>query len=89
MLMNDTYVIAQQIYDAMIMSLSPGERILMAGRMYDAAKSRMIAEIRSQMPDANEAQVRAQFFIQMHGSDFTPEELRKIMRELPNMQVDD
>jgi len=34
-------------------------------------------------------QVRAQFFLRMHGSDFTPEELKKIMRELPNMQIDD
>ena len=87
--MDDTSSAAKQIYEAMIMSLSPGERLLMACRMYDTAKTLMIAGIRMQMPDANEAQVRAQFFLRMHGTDFTPEELKKIMRELPNMQVDD
>ena len=61
----------------------------MACRMYDTAKTLMIAGIRMQTPEANEAQVRAQFFLRMHGTDFTPEELKKIMRELPNMQVDD
>jgi hypothetical protein len=86
--MDDTSAIAKQSYEAMIMSLSPGERLLMACRMYDTAKTLMIAGIRMQMPDANEAQVRAQFFLRMHGTDFAPEELAKIMRELPNMQVD-
>jgi len=79
----------EKLYDEMIMALSPGERLLMGCRMYDFAKSLMIAGIRMQMPDATEAQVRAQFFKRMYGSDFTPEELKKIMRELPNMDVDD
>jgi hypothetical protein len=87
--MDDTSAIAKQIYEAMLMALSPGERLLMACRMYDTAKTLMIAGILAQMPDANEAQVRAQFFLRMHGTDFTPEELAKIKRELPNMQFDD
>ena len=78
----------ENLYIEMLMALSPGERLLMACRMYDTAKTLMIAGIRMQMPEANEAQVNAQFFLRMHGSDFTPEELAKIMRELPNMQVD-
>ena len=86
--MDDTSSAAKQIYEAMIMSLSPGERLMMACRMYDTAKTLVIAGIRMQMPNASEAQVRAQFFLRMHGTDFTPEELAKILRELPNMQID-
>jgi hypothetical protein len=78
----------EKLYVEMLMSLSPGERLMMACRMYDTAKTLVIAGIRMQMPKATEAQVRAQFFLRMHGTDFTPEELAKIMRELPNMQVD-
>jgi hypothetical protein len=79
----------EKLYVEMLMSLSPGERLLITCRMYDTAKTLMIAGIRAQMPDANEAQVRAQFFMRMHGTDFAPEELAKIMRELHNMQFDD
>jgi hypothetical protein len=79
----------EKLYHEMLMALSPGERLLMACRMYDTAKTLVVAGIRMQMPDISEARIRAEFFRRMHGSDFTPEELKKIMRELPNMQVDD
>ena len=78
----------EKLYIEMLMSLSPGERLMMACRMYDTAKALVIAGIRMQMPNASEAQVRAQVFLRMHGTDFTPEELAKILRELPNMQID-
>ena len=78
----------EKLYVEMLMALPPGERLMMACRMYDTAKTLVIAGIRLQMPDATEAQVRAQFFLRMHGTDFIPEELAKIMRELPNMQID-
>ena len=78
----------EKLYVEMLMALPPGERLMMACRMYDTAKTLVIAGIRLQMPDATEAQVRAQFFLRMHGTDFTPEELAKILRELPNMQID-
>jgi hypothetical protein len=79
---------SEKLYNEMLMALSPGERLMMACRMYDTAKTLMIAGIRMQMPDADEAQVRTEFFLRMHGTDFFPEELAKIMRELPNMQID-
>ena len=47
--MDDTSAIAKQIYDAMIMSLSSGERLLMARRMLDTAKTLMISGIQEQM----------------------------------------
>jgi hypothetical protein len=78
----------EKLYVEMLMSLSPGERLMMACRMYDTAKTLVIAGIRMRMPNASEAQVRAQFFLRMHGTDFTPEELAKIMRAIPNMQLD-
>jgi hypothetical protein len=78
----------ERLYVEILMSLSPGERLIMACRMYDTAKTLVIAGIRMQMPNASEAQVRARFFLRMHGTDFTPEELAKILRELPNMQLD-
>jgi hypothetical protein len=78
----------EKLYVEMLMALSPGERLMMACRMYDTAKALVIAGIRLRMPDANEAQVRAQVFLQMHRGDFTPEELTKIMRELPNMEFE-
>jgi hypothetical protein len=79
----------EKLYVEMLMALSPGERVMMACRMYDTAKKLVIAGIKMQMPDANEAQLRAQFFLRMHGNDFTPEQLAKIKRALPNMQWDD
>jgi len=86
--MNNASAKMEQLYIEMLMSLSPEDRLRMACRMYDTAKTLVIAGIRMQMPNANEAQIRAQFFLRMHGTDFTPEELAKIMRELPNMQFE-
>lgn len=78
----------EKLYHEMIMALTPGERLKMACRMYDTAKALVIAGIRMRMPDVNEAQLRAQVFLRMHGSDFTPEELTRIMRELPGMEFE-
>jgi len=78
----------EKLYQEMIMALSPGERMKMACRMYDTAKALVIAGIRMRMHDASEAKVRAQVFLQMHRNDFTPEELIKIMQELPNMEIE-
>lgn len=78
----------EKLFQEMLLALTPDERVAMVSRMYDEAKELIAAGVRMRMPHANEAQIRAQVFLQMYGGDFTREELANIKSQLPNMQWD-
>jgi len=71
-------------YRARLMSLTPGERMLMAGRMYAAAKELVIAGLPDEVK-ANPADLREQVFLRFYGRDFAEPERSRICRHLRNV----
>lgn len=80
--MNDTPPHVAARYHAMLMRLSPGERLLMAGRMFGAAKTLALAGIRMRYGDLSPADLRRHLFLRFYGSDFTPSQVQRILDHL-------
>jgi len=59
--------------------LTPSERLRLVGSMYDAALTLMKAGIRQQHPEITESDLRGELFKRLHGDDFTPEEIVRII----------
>ena len=86
--MDDTSEEIKRRYKEMLMSKTPLERLRMASRMYDSAKKLAIAGILKERPHLDTSQLRGQLFLRMYGSDFSPAEIERIIRNIPNMQLD-
>lgn len=86
--MDDTPPEVQQLYQKMLMSKSPSERVKMACRMFDSARKIMIAAIIRDRPDITATQLRVEFFLRMYGDDFTAAEREKIVKWISDRQDD-
>ncbi|MFH2056317.1 MAG: hypothetical protein ABIJ61_10195 [bacterium] len=86
--MSDTPPHIEKLYREMLMSRSAGERLRMACRMFDTARTLMAAGIRQRNPDIDEIGLRTELFRQMYRQDFTEEELNKIISQMPNMRLE-
>jgi hypothetical protein len=60
----------------------------MASRMYDSGRKLVIAGIQHGKPSLTAPQLRGQVFLRMYGGDFTVEERKSIIRQIPNMELD-
>lgn len=60
----------------------------MASRMYDSGRKLVIAGIQDGKHPLTAAQLRGQIFLRLYGSDFTIEAREKIIRRIPNMEVE-
>lgn len=69
------------------MALTPAERIAMACRMHGTARTLAIAGIKHTLGDIGEARLRGELFRRMYASDFTSDELKKIVAHMPNMEL--
>ncbi len=67
---------------------TPEERLRMAGSMFDAGRKLVESGLLHENPFLNKAQLRARIFIRFYGQDFSKTEIEKIIRVLPNMQLD-
>jgi hypothetical protein len=85
--MDDTSDEIKEHYREMLMSKTPAERLGMASRMFDTARQLAISGILAERPHLNPAELRAHLFLRMYGSDFSSEEIKKIMAAIPNMQL--
>ncbi|MFO7898097.1 MAG: hypothetical protein R6V58_03440 [Planctomycetota bacterium] len=79
--MNDTPPDVQKRYHDMLMSVPPVERLKMAGRMFDAAKTFARAGIIAEGV-RDEGEIRRRLFLRFYGRDFSPAECEKILAQL-------
>jgi len=86
--MDDTSEKIEQRYKKMLLSKPPVERLKMASRMYDSGKKLVIAGILNGRQRLDTPQLRAQVFLRMYGNDFTAAERERIIKKIPNMQLD-
>jgi hypothetical protein len=86
--MDDTQAKIEQRYEEMILSKSPLERLKMASRMHDSARKLVISGILKGRPHLEVSRLRAQLFLRMYGDDFTATERERIIKKMPNMQLD-
>lgn len=86
--MSDTPERIERLYNDMLLSRTPLERLRMASRMYDSAKKLVIAGIRDKNPHLTLSQLRAHLFLRMYGSDFTNTEKEKIIKSIPDIQLE-
>ena len=86
--MSDTSREIEQRYKEMLLSRTPLERLKMASRMYDSGRKLVIAGIQHGKHPLTASQLRGQIFLRMYGSDFTVEERKRIIHQIPNMQLD-
>ena len=86
--MEDTQATIEQRYKEMLLSRSPLERLKMASRMYDSGRKLVISGILKGRPHLDTSRLRAQLFLRMYGNDFTAADREKIIKKIPNMQLD-
>jgi hypothetical protein len=80
--MNDTTPEAAAALAALLRSRSGSERVLMMSGMFQMARALVIAGIKDEQPDIDEAELRVKVFARFYGSDFTPSELANINERL-------
>lgn len=86
--MRDTSTRIEQRYKEMLLSRTPSERLRMASRMYDSGRKLVISGIQKRRQQLTASQLRGQFFMRMYGSDFSATERERIIKRIPNMQLD-
>lgn len=86
--MDDTQATIAQRYKEMLLFSSPLERLKMASRMYDSGRKLVISGILKGRPHLDTSRLRAQLFLRMYGNDFTATDRERIMKKIPNMQLD-
>ena len=84
--MSDAPKQIEQRYKEMLLSRTPLERLKMASRMYDSGRKLVISGIRDGKHPLTTSQLRGQVFLRMYGSDFTVEERKRIIYQIPNME---
>jgi hypothetical protein len=60
----------------------------MASRRYDSSRKLVISEIQNGRQQLNASQLRGQFFSRMYGNDFTAAQIKRIIKRIPNMQLE-
>ena len=73
----------------MMAERTPTERMRMAFSMFNTAKELITAGLLRENPSLNEAQLRARIFVRMYGDCFSREEIERIVKSIPNMQLDE
>jgi hypothetical protein len=86
--MDDTQATIEQRYKEMLLSRSPLERLKMASRMYDSGRKLVISGILKGRQHLDTSRLRAQLFLRMYGNDFTATNRERIIKKIPNMQLD-
>lgn len=77
--MKDTSDEMRTIYRSMLMQRSGAERMIMGSRMFDAARTMVIASLPSGL---SPREIRIALLERLYGNDFSPEVLRNIREAL-------
>lgn len=85
--MNDTPKHIADLYNNMIMARSPQDRLRMVSSMFDTAKALAKAGILAENPSLTLKELRAALFVRFYGNDFTDIEIKRIIANIPNMEI--
>ena len=86
--MSDTSVDIEKRMSEMIARRTPVERLKMASSMFDLGKKLMVAGLQQEYGSLNEAQIRARIFLRLYGDCYSQAEIERIVKRIPNMQLD-
>jgi len=86
--MSDTSVDIEKRMSQMIAQRTPAERLKMASSMFDLGKKLMVAGLLRENNSLNEAQIRARIFLRLYGECYSQAEIERIVKRIPNMQLD-
>jgi hypothetical protein len=86
--MDDTPTKIERRYNKMLLSKSPLDRLRMASRMYDTAKKLAVSGILKERQHLDTARLRGELFIRIYGNDFSAINRERIIKAIPNMQLD-
>ena len=86
--MNDTSSKIKQLYNEMLLSKSPLERLRMASGMYDSVKQLAISGILKEKQHLDPSRLRRELFLRIYGNDFSVTEIERIMKKISNMKLD-
>lgn len=86
--MNDTSKDIEIRRNRMMALKTPGERIRMVSSMFDTAKTLAEAGIKRNHHSLSRAQMRSQMFMRLYGESFSAVEIARMMRNIPEMQMD-
>ncbi|MBN1627599.1 MAG: hypothetical protein JW944_13830 [Deltaproteobacteria bacterium] len=80
--MSDTTPEVKKIYQDMLMSRTPSERLGMASRMFDTAKSLCLAGILKERQGLDQSQVHKALFLRIYGNDFSDTHKERIIKKI-------
>ena len=86
--MDDTSAKIKQRYNEMLLSKSPSERLRMASRMYDSVKKLATSGILKEREHLDTSRLRGELFLRIYGNDFSASDRERIVKEIPDMQLD-
>jgi hypothetical protein len=87
--MNDTSPEIEKRLSAMYASRTPAERLRMASSMFETAKKLVEAGLLNEQPGLTRPQIRARTFLRLYGDCFSSGDIKRIVREIPDMQLDE
>ena len=87
-LLSDTTLDIEKRMSRMIARRTPVERLKMASSMFDSARKLMAAGLLRENGALNEAQLRTRIFLRLYGECYSQEEIERIVKCIPNMQLD-
>lgn len=76
--MNDTSPDVAAQFARVLRERSGSDRVRMTSDMFETARALVIASIKAEQPDIDEATLRVQVFRRFYSNDFTPEGLASI-----------
>ena len=86
--MSDTSPKIEQLYNKMLLSKSPLERLRMTSRMYDSVKKLAISGLLNKNPHLDPSRLLGELFLRIYGNDFSAIARKRIIEKIPNMQLD-
>jgi hypothetical protein len=84
--MDDTPPKIKQLYDEMLLSKTPQDRLRMASRMYDSFRKLSMAELLNKRQEIAPSQLRAEIFSRIYGNDFSSADKDRIMQRILDSQ---
>jgi len=86
--MNDTQAKVERLYNKMLLSKTPQERLKMASRMFDSGRKLVISGILRGVQNLDSSQLRTQLFLRIYKNDFTPAKIKRIINRISDIQLD-
>ena len=80
--MDDTHPEIKKLYHDMLISKTPADRLGMASRMFDSAKSLCLAGLLNEKQDLDQSEIRKALFLWIYGNDFSDAQKERIIKKI-------